>query len=60
MNGREAELNQVQDALTAKLNELEKRKLISRHGSKTRADLEAEKQAQTNDLLEKRLRRKMN
>ncbi len=27
---------------------------------KTRADLEAEKQAQTNDLLEKRLRRKMN
>lgn len=62
MNGREAELNQVQDALTAKLNELEKKEAdLKAWEQKTRADLEAEKQAQTNDLLEKkRLRRKMN
>jgi len=56
LNGREAELNQVQDALTAKLNELEKKEAdLKAWEQKTRAALEAEKQAQTNDLLEKKV-----
>ena len=54
LNG--SELNQVQDALTAKLNELEKKEAdLKAWEQKTRADLEAEKQAQTNDLLEKKV-----
>lgn len=56
LNGREAELNQVQDALTAKLNELENKEVdLKAWEQKTRADLKAEEQAQLNELLEKKV-----
>lgn len=56
MNGREAELNQVQDTLTAKLNELENKEVdLKAWEQKTRADLKAEEQAQLNELLEKKV-----
>ena len=56
LNGREAELNQIQDALTEKLNELEKKEAgLKEWEQKTRDDLEEAKQAQIKELLEKKL-----